>query len=123
MRLCLLVTALDAGRVPEALLEHVSALGDGFEVTTVSPVSLLDAVDGPEFDIAVAGDWRACSDIFRVPAARYALYLRDLEHRRMAPGDPEAIVAAIVHDLPLDLIVEAQWLVDELSLLRPEARV
>ena len=120
MRLCLLVT----GPVPEALREHVSALGSDVEVTTVAgPAAPAGAVDGPGFDIAIAGDWRACADVFRVPAARHALYLRDLEHRRMAPGDPEAIVAAIVHDLPLDLIVEAQWLADELSSLRPEARV
>jgi hypothetical protein len=140
VNVCLLVTGLGAGRVPGALLEHLGALDEGLRVTVAltepgplatddprlaraSVVTVADAVASGGFDVALAVGWRSAVSLFRVPASRYALYLAELEHRAFGPGDPEAIPAALALDLPVDFVVEGRWLADEVSALRPEARV
>ena len=140
MNVCLLVTGLGAGRVPPALLEHLGALGDDVRVVVAvtepgpvatddprlsraSVVAVADAVSSSErFDVALATGWRTAVSLFRVPAARHALYLSELEHRAFGPGDPEGIPAALALDLPVDFIVEGRWLANEIRELRPEAR-
>ncbi len=140
MKVCLLTTGLGRSDVPLALVDHVPRLiaAHGVELTVAlteragqdfedqrlagAAVAEVDDLLDERFDVALAASWRACVHVFRVSAGSHALYVADFEHHRYASWEPERIAAALVYDLPLDLICEARWIAASLGELRPEAR-
>ncbi len=76
-----------------------------------------------QYDVAVATWWETTSQLFTLPAARYAYFVQSLEDRFFEPGDTRRIGAGLSHALPVQLVTEARWIAELLEELQPGARV
>ena len=141
MKVCFVINDLQLSGGVGVILEHSHQLAQthGMEVTLAltgevgSPweyrhlsdlnvVSLDEAVND-HFDVAVATWWETAYRLFEVEAQRYAYFVQNFEDRFYLPGEVERLEAATTHDLPVAFISEARWIVDALSVLRPDAPV
>jgi glycosyltransferase involved in cell wall biosynthesis len=82
------------------------------------PVSELGDVRGERFDVAVATWWETTLHLHDVPADRYAYFVQSMEDRFYGPQTPERAAAAMTHDLPVAMITEARWILQQLEELR-----
>jgi glycosyltransferase involved in cell wall biosynthesis len=73
------------------------------------------------YDVAVATWWETTFTLFELSAARYAYFVQNLEDRFYHDGEAERLGAGLTSDLPVAFITEAQWIVDTLAALRPDA--
>lgn len=80
-----------------------------------------DASAAP-FDLAIAGGWRSARRLEAIDAPRHALRLVEMEDRRHAPDSPERTAAAAAQELPIDLIVPARWMAEQLATIRPPGK-
>lgn len=91
----------------------------GLEHLHVLPV---DHAREHRYDVAVATWWETTSQLFTLPAARYAYFVQSLEDRFYEPGDPRRIGASLSHALPVHFVTEARWIAELLAELQPGTR-
>ena len=87
------------------------------------PVLELAAARDEDFDVAVATWWETTLHLHDLRADRYAYFVQSMEDRFYGPESPESAAAAMTHDLPLAMITEARWIVEQLEALRPSLPV
>jgi glycosyltransferase involved in cell wall biosynthesis len=73
------------------------------------------------YDVAVATWWETTFTLFELEAERYAYFVQSLEDRFYLSDQAERLGAGLTFDLPVAFITEAQWIVDTLAGLRPDA--
>ena len=73
------------------------------------------------YDIAVATWWETAFSLFEISAERHVYFVQSLEDRFYHHTQVEQLAAAMTLDLPVAFITEAQWIVDTLADLRPDA--
>jgi len=73
------------------------------------------------YDLAVATWWETAFSLFELSAERYAYFVQSLEDRFYHHTQVEQLAAGMTLDLPVAFITEAQWIVETLADLRPDA--
>jgi glycosyltransferase involved in cell wall biosynthesis len=138
VKVCFAVNDLALSGGVGVILEHAHHLAEDhdFDVTLVlretiadrwayrrldgTRVASLDEVQNERFDVAVATWWRTTSDLFEIPADRYAYFVQSMEDRFYPDDTVDRLQAAVTHDLPVSFITEAGWIAETLRELRPD---
>ena len=141
MKIAFLVNDLQLSGGVGVVLQHARRLSelDGWDVTLV----LVREDEGPSwhgyehlphlhvrsrehalaerYDIAIATWWETTFTLFELEAERYAYFVQSLEDRFYLDDQAERLGAGLTLDLPVAFITEADWIVQTLAGLRPDA--
>jgi glycosyltransferase involved in cell wall biosynthesis len=82
------------------------------------PVLELEGAREERFDVAVATWWETTLHLHDLHADRYAYFVQSMEDRFYGADTAERAAAAMTHALPVAMITEARWIVQQLEELR-----
>jgi glycosyltransferase involved in cell wall biosynthesis len=82
------------------------------------PVLELGEVGDQHFDVAVATWWETTLQLQDLNADRFAYFVQSMEDRFYGSDTAQRAAAAMTHALPVTMISEARWIVEQLEELR-----